>query len=55
MTKSPQPPQGDAEPAEEQPETPAKPADKAPENGGPQGPDPTRYHDWERGGRCIDF
>ncbi len=25
------------------------------EVGGPTGPDPTRYGDWERGGRCIDF
>jgi hypothetical protein len=25
------------------------------ELGGPKGPDPTRYGDWERGGRCIDF
>jgi hypothetical protein len=22
---------------------------------GPEGPDPTRYGDWERKGRCIDF
>jgi hypothetical protein len=22
---------------------------------GPEGPDPTRYGDWERNGRCIDF
>jgi len=22
---------------------------------GPAGPDPTRYGDWERAGRCIDF
>ncbi len=22
---------------------------------GPKGPDPTRYGDWERKGRCIDF
>jgi hypothetical protein len=22
---------------------------------GPQGPEPTRYGDWERNGRCIDF
>lgn len=22
---------------------------------GPQGPEPTRYGDWERRGRCIDF
>jgi len=25
------------------------------EIGGPQGPEPTRYGDWERNGRCIDF
>ncbi len=25
------------------------------EIGGPKGPEPTRYGDWERGGRCIDF
>jgi len=27
----------------------------APEFGGPTGPEPTRYGDWERKGRCIDF
>jgi hypothetical protein len=26
-----------------------------PEVGGRQGPDPTRYGDWELRGRCIDF
>ena len=26
-----------------------------PEVGGRPGPDPTRYGDWEVGGRCIDF
>lgn len=25
------------------------------EIGGPQGPEPTRYGDWEKKGRCIDF
>lgn len=25
------------------------------EFGGPAGPEPTRYGDWERKGRCIDF
>ena len=25
------------------------------EIGGPSGPEPTRYGDWEIGGRCIDF
>ncbi|HEX2114236.1 MAG TPA: DUF1674 domain-containing protein [Alphaproteobacteria bacterium] len=28
---------------------------KIPEAGGPAGPEPTRYGDWERGGRCVDF
>lgn len=35
-----------------------KPADEKPrprEIGGPKGPEPTRYGDWEIGGRCIDF
>jgi hypothetical protein len=31
----------------------AKPT--VPEVGGPKGPEPTRYGDWEKGGRCIDF
>jgi len=30
---------------------PARPV----EIGGPPGPEPTRYGDWEKGGRCIDF
>jgi hypothetical protein len=25
------------------------------EIGGPSGPEPTRYGDWERNGRCTDF
>jgi hypothetical protein len=32
---------------------PAEPA--VPEVGGPKGPEPTRYGDWEKGGRCTDF
>jgi hypothetical protein len=34
---------------------PEKPALKPAEIGGPKGPEPTRYGDWERGGRCVDF
>lgn len=31
-------------------------ADRRPaEIGGRDGPDPTRYGDWEKAGRCIDF
>ncbi|MEY4680209.1 MAG: hypothetical protein RLZZ276_1858 [Pseudomonadota bacterium] len=35
----------------------AAPAAKArvPEQGGPRGLEPTRYGDWERDGRCVDF
>ncbi len=28
---------------------------KAKETGGPSGPEPTRYGDWERKGICVDF
>ena len=28
---------------------------KATEIGGPSGPEPTRFGDWEKNGRCIDF
>lgn len=32
------------------------PAPAAPEEiGGPTGPEPTRYGDWEQKGRCSDF
>ncbi len=31
------------------------PATKAKEIGGREGLDPTRYGDWEKNGRCIDF
>jgi hypothetical protein len=27
----------------------------ASEYGGPRGKEPTRYGDWEKNGRCIDF
>lgn len=30
-------------------------ASNAREIGGPKGPEPTRYGDWERKGRCVDF
>ena len=41
-----------AEPGPTPGETPpAKPR----EVGGPAGPEPTRFGDWERAGRCIDF
>jgi hypothetical protein len=33
----------------------SKPNEAPKEKGGPKGPEPTRYGDWERGGRAIDF
>ena len=38
-----------------QPATPQPAAPKAKEIGGPSGPEPTRYGDWERKGICYDF
>jgi hypothetical protein len=41
-----------------EPPPPPKPAAPPPmpkEIGGPTGPEPTRYGDWERNGRCSDF
>jgi hypothetical protein len=35
--------------------TPRGDAPPAREVGGPAGPEPTRYGDWEKAGRCIDF
>jgi hypothetical protein len=34
---------------------PERPAKLPREIGGPKGPEPTRYGDWEIGGRCTDF
>jgi hypothetical protein len=45
-------------PAADQPSNPVKPdaaPKKVPEIGGPKGPEPTRYGDWEQNGRCTDF
>ncbi|HEV2269556.1 MAG TPA: DUF1674 domain-containing protein [Steroidobacteraceae bacterium] len=33
----------------------ATPAARRREIDGPAGPEPTRFGDWERKGRCIDF
>ena len=33
----------------------AKPLQLPPEQGGPAGPEPTRYGDWEKGGIASDF
>ncbi|MCC7462567.1 MAG: DUF1674 domain-containing protein [Gammaproteobacteria bacterium] len=46
----------DSRPSTQTPEpAPAASTAAAHEIGGPPGPEPTRYGDWERNGRCIDF
>jgi len=47
-------------PAESSPEEvvadePGEAESGAAEYGGPKGMEPTRYGDWEKNGRCIDF
>jgi len=53
------PPQPAADGTPLAPEADGKPpqeiAPKEKEIGGPKGPEPTRYGDWEVGGRCTDF
>lgn len=47
-TKAPQPAPLQRDEAQT-PQTPVK------EIGGRRGPEPTRYGDWENGGKCVDF
>jgi hypothetical protein len=44
----------DNEPKTEAEPAPAKPVPPK-EVGGPAGPEPTRFGDWEQKGRCTDF
>ena len=44
-----------AKPELDQDSIPAPAEDAPKELGGPKGPEPTRYGDWEKGGRCTDF
>ena len=50
-------PQPEPEPivAEKTPPIETVRAAKPVEIGGREGPDPVRYGDWEKNGRCIDF
>ena len=48
------------QPQSPEPQRAAPPVEPAPANrpreiGGREGPEPTRYGDWEKAGRCIDF
>lgn len=52
------PPRAGADTAPDENMTPGEneqAVEKAAEVGGPSGPEPTRFGDWERKGRCIDF
>jgi hypothetical protein len=42
-------------PTAETPAAPAPPPAKPKEIGGPKGPEPTRFGDWEQKGRVSDF
>lgn len=50
QTTLPAPPVATPDPPED-----VKPPERPKEYGGPKGPEPTRYGDWEKAGRCIDF
>jgi len=55
---SPEPAEAAVPSPEPSPTAASKPAaatDPAVEYGGRDGPEPTRYGDWEKNGRCIDF
>ncbi len=45
----------DTDKTETAPTAPPADAKKPVEIGGPKGPEPTRYGDWEVKGRCSDF
>lgn len=57
ISTQPLPQSGTAPAAQESAATERAPAPKtAPkEIGGRDGPEPTRYGDWEKNGRCVDF
>ena len=44
-----------AETSDAQDDASSPPPTEPEEIGGPAGPEPTRFGDWERKGRCIDF
>ncbi len=52
--RSRQEPQDDVEPAPDS-RGDGDSDDRPREIGGRKGPEPTRYGDWEKNGRCIDF
>ncbi|HYC05821.1 MAG TPA: DUF1674 domain-containing protein [Azospirillaceae bacterium] len=55
MTDDTKPPAPAAEPAKKPAPVPPPATQPVGEIGGPAGPEPTRYGDWEQKGRCSDF
>jgi hypothetical protein len=54
-TRIPANPQSRPDAAQANPDPADSRAERPAESGGPTGPEPTRYGDWEKNGRCIDF
>jgi len=50
-----QKPSPEARKESELPQDTTQDKEKPVEKGGPKGPEPTRYGDWEIGGKCVDF
>jgi hypothetical protein len=55
MSKSMKTPDENATDPAQELEKDVQPSKLPEEIGGRAGPDPTRYGDWEKNGRCIDF
>lgn len=55
FTRKPQPRAAAVEPLKAPPGGGKPAAERPKELGGPSGPEPTRYGDWERKGICVDF
>ena len=53
--KQPQDPTSDTDRNEARPEQAGGEHARPREIGGRDGPEPTRYGDWEKAGRCVDF
>jgi hypothetical protein len=55
MSKPEQPAPSPPAPAKPKSAPDSKATKPKPEFGGPAGPEPTRYGEWEKNGRCTDF
>jgi len=55
MSQEKKPAAGKSPSAQQNADEPTEATKRPKEIGGPKGPEPTRYGDWERNGRCFDF